>query len=80
MKKPRFKKHLIDGNYYSVRALTIKLGLNHHRIKAKIFNDGATTMAELREPPLKLTEVSFQRSMFFDKNGHWKLLAKALGC
>ena len=83
MKKERYKTHLIDGNYYTVRQLTLKLGLTYHRIRAKIFDDKATTMEELKEPVMsrkKSKSVNFQRSMFKDEHGHWKMLARALKC
>ncbi len=80
MKCERYKKHLIDGHYYSIRQLTIKLGINHHRIKARII-EGATTFEELKSSKKNTKiNVNYLNSMYVDKHGHWRLLAKALGC
>ena len=79
MKKPRYKKHLINGNYYSVKQLTIKLGISYPRINAKIL-EGATTFQELKAPIKMKKSVNYHRSMYADRHGHWKLLAKALKC
>ncbi len=80
VKRERYKKHLIDGTYYSVRQLSLKLRINHHRVKAKL-NEGVSTLEGLKikvfvgkEPP------NYKNSMYADKHGYWKLLSKALGC
>jgi len=81
MKKSRYKQHLIEGEYYSIRQLTLKLGINHHRIKAKI-EQGATTFKDLKMKVKKQKpkSVNYNNSMYADKYGYWKLLAKALRC
>lgn len=78
----KHKKHLIDGNYYTVRQLTIKLGINHHRIKAKLL-EGASTLEGLKAKVVKeSTKMSpnYRYSMYADEHGYWKLLARALKC
>lgn len=80
MKRERYKKHLIDGKYYSVRQLTIKLGISHHRVKAKLL-EGASTLEGLKVKVfVKKENPNYEKSMYADKKGHWRLLSKALGC
>jgi len=80
MKKPRYKQHLIEGEWYTIRQLVLKTGISHGKIKTKIFNENATTFQELRAKSKNIKSINFHRSMYADKHGHWKLLSKALGC
>jgi hypothetical protein len=75
----RHKKHLIDGKYYSVRQLSLKLRISQHRVKAQLI-EGASTLENLKVKVFLKKPPNFEHSMYADKNGHWKLLSKALGC
>jgi hypothetical protein len=75
----RYKKYLIDGKYYTIRQLSLKLKLSHHRVKAKLI-EGASTLQGLKVKVFERGSPNYEHSMYADKNGHWKLLAKALGC
>jgi len=79
MKRQRYKKHLIDGKYYTIRQLSIKLKRSNYVIKDKIL-EGATTLSALKAPIFAKQSSNFYRSMYADKHGHWRLLARVLKC
>lgn len=77
--KYKYKRHLIEGNYYTVRQLAIKLGISHYRVKAKIL-EGASTLEGIKSKIFLKEAPNYRHSMYVDRHGHWRLLAKALKC